>query len=164
MKCSAHILIKLFLFLSFVGSAEAQLHDFDSLISHNKAFKETAKIIGDTLDIFNDYKILNITLESDFKNLIKRKYKDEYQEAVWKIMFNDTKSFAPVPFNHDTHKSAGIGCGDCHDSLFKKKTGSTDVGNVLNMKALRKGKYCGSCHDGKKAFSASKKCKQCHQK
>ena len=81
-----------------------------------------------------------------------------------KIVFKDTKSFAPVPFNHDTHKSAGIGCGDCHDSLFKKKTGSTDVGNVLNMKALRRGKYCGSCHDGKKAFSASKKCKQCHQK
>ena len=80
------------------------------------------------------------------------------------IMFKDTKSFAPVPFNHSTHKSAGAGCGDCHDSLFKKKSGSTDEGNALTMKALRKGKYCGSCHDGKQAFSASKNCKQCHQK
>ena len=81
-----------------------------------------------------------------------------------KIVFKDTKSFAPVPFDHDTHKSAGIGCGDCHDGLFKKKSGSTDEGNALTMKALRKGKYCGSCHNGKKAFSSSKNCKKCHQK
>lgn len=81
-----------------------------------------------------------------------------------KIVFKDTKRFAPVPFNHDTHKSAGVGCSDCHDALFEKKTGSTDADNALTMKALRKGKYCGSCHNGKKAFSASKNCKKCHQK
>ena len=81
-----------------------------------------------------------------------------------KIIFEDTKSFASVPFNHDTHKSAGVGCGACHDALFKKKAGSTDAGNALTMKSLRKGKYCGSCHNGKQAFSASKNCKQCHHK
>ncbi|MDH5459240.1 MAG: hypothetical protein OEY26_11055 [Nitrospinota bacterium] len=86
------------------------------------------------------------------------------EDAPGKIVFKDTKSFAPVPFNHDTHKKAGTGCSDCHDVLFKKKAGSTDEGNALTMKALRKGKYCGSCHDGKQAFSASKNCKQCHQK
>ncbi len=82
---------------------------------------------------------------------------------IGSIVFKDTKSFAPVTFNHDTHKSAGAGCGDCHNALFKKKAGSTDAGNALTMKALRKGKYCGSCHDGKQAFSASKNCKQCHK-
>jgi c(7)-type cytochrome triheme protein len=81
-----------------------------------------------------------------------------------KIVFKDTKSFAPAPFNHDTHKKAGTSCDDCHDTLFKKKAGSTDEGNALTMKALRKGKYCGSCHDGKQAFSASKNCKKCHYK
>jgi len=81
-----------------------------------------------------------------------------------KIVFKDTKSFAPAPFNHDTHKKAGTSCGDCHDTLFKKKAGSTDEGNALTMKALRKGKYCGSCHNGKQAFSASKNCKKCHYK
>jgi c(7)-type cytochrome triheme protein len=85
-------------------------------------------------------------------------------EEPGQIVFEDTKSFAPVPFNHDTHKSARTGCGDCHDALFKKKAGSTDADNALTMKALRKGKYCGSCHDGKQAFSASKNCKQCHHK
>ncbi len=80
------------------------------------------------------------------------------------IIFKDTKSFAPVVFSHQNHKAAGVACGDCHDTLFKKKQGSTDVNNTLTMKTLRKGKYCGSCHDGKQAFSASKNCKQCHRK
>ncbi len=87
-----------------------------------------------------------------------------HADGPGKIIFKDTKSFAPVVFNHDTHKSAGVGCGDCHDALFKKKQGSTDVDNALTMKALRNGKFCGSCHDGKQAFSASKNCKQCHHK
>lgn len=85
-------------------------------------------------------------------------------EAPGKILFKDTKSFAPAVFDHARHKGDGLGCGDCHDSLFQKKQGSTDVNNALTMKALRKGKYCGTCHDGQQAFSASKNCKQCHQK
>jgi c(7)-type cytochrome triheme protein len=80
------------------------------------------------------------------------------------IVFKDTKSFAPVPFNHDTHKKAGAGCGDCHDALFKKKAGSTDAGDALTMKSFRAGKFCAACHDGKQAFSAVKNCKKCHYK
>lgn len=68
----------------------AQIHDFDSLRSHNKAFEELADQIGDTLDLYNSSEILKVTLISDFKNLVKRKYKDEYQDAVFKTMFNDT--------------------------------------------------------------------------
>lgn len=44
----------------------------------------------DTMDIFNNDRVLNITIESDFKNLVKRKYKDEYQPAVFKFHLNDT--------------------------------------------------------------------------
>ncbi len=90
MKRSTTILLYLFVLMPFCESAKAQIYDFDSLINHNAAFKKIAKIIGDTTDIFNDNKILDITLESDFKNLVKRKYKDEYQEALLKIMFNDS--------------------------------------------------------------------------
>ena len=83
---------------------------------------------------------------------------------IGNIVFEDTKSFAPVVFSHKSHKSAGSGCADCHDVMFKKQKGNTDRNNALTMKTLRAGEYCGSCHDGKKAFSASKKCKQCHHK
>ena len=86
------------------------------------------------------------------------------EDAPGKIVFKDTKSFAPVVFNHQNHKKAGVGCGGCHDALFQKKEGSADANNALTMKALKKGKYCGACHDGKRAFSASKNCKKCHQK
>lgn len=81
-----------------------------------------------------------------------------------KIIFKNTKSFAPVVFDHAKHKEAGTACGDCHDSLFQKKAGSTDTDNALTMKALRQGKFCGTCHNGKQAFTARRNCKKCHQK
>ncbi len=78
-----------FLILSFIN-LEAQIHDFDSLYEHSKAFKKHSKSMLDTMDFFNNDKILNITIESDFKNLVKRKYKDEYQPAIIKYDLNDT--------------------------------------------------------------------------
>lgn len=86
------------------------------------------------------------------------------EDAPGKIVFKNTKSFAPVVFDHAKHKEKGLGCGDCHDALFQKKQGSADVNNALTMKALRKGKFCGACHDGSRAFSVRRSCKQCHQK
>lgn len=84
-------LITLFtIFILSNGYAQSIVHDFDSLIQNSKEFESVAKAVGDTTDIFNDNKILDLTLESDFKNLVKRKYKDEYQEAVLKMMYNDT--------------------------------------------------------------------------
>ena len=84
----------IFLFSLFLivhtNKLNAQIHDFDSLISHNKAFKEIAERIGDTLDLYNGSEILKVTLISDFKNLVKRKYKNEYQDAVFKIILFDT--------------------------------------------------------------------------
>ncbi len=80
------------------------------------------------------------------------------------IVFEDTKRLPPVLFSHDKHKEAGTKCTDCHDELFQKKKGSTDADKALTMKALKKGKYCGSCHDGEKAFTASRNCKKCHHK
>ncbi len=85
-------------------------------------------------------------------------------DAPGKILFKDTKSFAPVVFDHVQHKESGLECGDCHDGLFQKKQGSADAGNALTMKTLRKGQFCGACHDGSRAFSVRRSCKKCHQK
>ena len=75
--------------LSIIG-LRAQIHDFDSLVKHSAAFKATAVRMSDTLDLFGSHEILAVTFESDFKKLIKNKYKDEYQDAFIKIMINDT--------------------------------------------------------------------------
>ncbi len=85
-------------------------------------------------------------------------------DAPGDIIFKNTRSFAPVTFSHSAHKQAGLECKACHNELFKRKKGSTDVDNALNMKVLRKGKYCGACHNGKQAFSVRRGCKKCHKK
>lgn len=73
-----------------LGSIKAQTLDFDSLMLHDDAFNK--KMISDfkEMDIFDDDKIMRLSIASDFKNLIKRKYKGEYQPALLKYHVNDT--------------------------------------------------------------------------
>ncbi len=82
----------IFIAISFFYAAgtSAQIHDLDSLVENSKEFKKHIESIGDTLDFFNSNKILHFTFESNFKNLVKRKNKDEYQPAIFRIMLNDT--------------------------------------------------------------------------
>ena len=81
---------------------------------------------------------------------------------IGNMVFKDTKNFAPVVFSHANHKSAGLGCADCHDVMFKKQRGSNDRRNAITMKTLQAGEFCGSCHNGQQAFSVNKNCKKCH--
>jgi hypothetical protein len=74
----------------FLIKTHAQIQDFDSLVKHNDDFRIFAGIYSDTFDLFNDNQILKVTFESDFKSLVKNKFKDEYQDAVFSIMINDT--------------------------------------------------------------------------
>lgn len=66
-----------------------------------------------------------------------------------------------VVFSHDAHV-AGVGqkCRECHPNLY------TNPGQhkAVTMKAMQKGKSCGTCHNGKKAFSVKGDCAKCHKK
>ena len=66
-----------------------------------------------------------------------------------------------VPFSHEAHVvGAGQKCTACHDKLYtnaKQHKKST-------MKEMQKGKSCGSCHNGKVAFSVKGDCAKCHIK
>ena len=64
-----------------------------------------------------------------------------------------------VTFSADVHKAAGIGCMDCHKSLFKMAADALAMG--VPHKA---GDSCGTCHNGTKAFSVTSACKNCHVK
>lgn len=67
-----------------------------------------------------------------------------------------------VTFDGTKHAEKGYQCDACHVSgMFQTKKNA----DVMTMEAMKKGKLCGSCHDGKKAFSVTdpKKCNDCHK-
>ena len=71
-----------------------------------------------------------------------------------------TKNAGKVVFSHGDHlnkKGLTNNCRACHDAIFdlKKK-------KHYSMADMEKGKSCGTCHDGGKAFSL-KECVGCHQ-
>ena len=64
----------------------------------------------------------------------------------------------PVNFSHDFH--TGIyKCNDCHGASF----GKPGTHKRATMAEMEKGKSCGSCHDGKQAFSVTSNCARCHK-
>lgn len=66
-----------------------------------------------------------------------------------------------VVFSHDAHvNGVGLACTDCHDKLYL----SVKQHKKVSMKAMQKGKSCGSCHNGKTAFSVKGDCVKCHKK
>ena len=66
-----------------------------------------------------------------------------------------------VVFSHDAHVNGmSLACTDCHDKLYLGKSQH----KTATMKQMQKGKSCGACHDGKKAFSVKGDCAKCHKK
>ena len=66
-----------------------------------------------------------------------------------------TKSVGTVVFSHSVH---GTRCNACHPQLFKKKNNS----NHVTMELMERGRSCGACHNGRKAFSVKGDCVKCH--
>ena len=62
-----------------------------------------------------------------------------------------------IYFHHESH--AVFACNLCHPKPFAMKKGKTD----MNMTEMMKGKTCGTCHNGTKAFSV-RDCARCHKK
>jgi c(7)-type cytochrome triheme protein len=79
-----------------------------------------------------------------------------------------------VVFNRAKHTELGIKCMDCHGKIFMSipdaKEAFESNGHLTQFKMddMFAGKYCGACHNGTKAFAASKdkpeNCEKCHQK
>ena len=67
-----------------------------------------------------------------------------------------------VTFNGSTHAEKDLKCKDCHPAIFPMKKAT----EPLKMADMNAGKFCGVCHNGKKAFSTSTTadCEKCHKK
>ena len=71
-----------------------------------------------------------------------------------------TKTVGVVNFSHYDHLDAvGRDCPTCHNAIFnidQKKNQS------FSMAEMEKGKSCGACHNGQRAFSVGGDCGSCH--
>ena len=71
------------------------------------------------------------------------------------------KQAGKAVFSHDFHVGeAGLSCTECHDRLYVTHKKDKRV----TMAEMNKGKSCGACHNGKKAFSVKGECNRCHKK
>jgi c(7)-type cytochrome triheme protein len=73
---------------------------------------------------------------------------------VKEITYN-VKSTGPVLFSHNKHLKT-MQCQACHNKLY-----ATGSNKTVSMAEMEKGKSCGACHNGAKAFSIAK-CDACH--
>jgi c(7)-type cytochrome triheme protein len=72
------------------------------------------------------------------------------------------KPVRAVIFEHALHLDKDLSCDDCHPQLFAKKNGEAEKTGNFTMESLDQGKYCGACHDGRRAFSVNTRCTWCH--
>ncbi len=64
----------------------------------------------------------------------------------------------PVTFSHWQHRMKYT-CRVCHSELeFNMKVNTTEI----TESAIRKGKFCGACHNGRIAFRSVDNCDKCH--
>jgi c(7)-type cytochrome triheme protein len=73
------------------------------------------------------------------------------------VTFADGKE-GKVIFDGTKHAAAKLACKDCHPAPFAMKKAAK-----ITMADHVPGKFCGKCHDGKKAFD-QKDCAKCHKK
>jgi c(7)-type cytochrome triheme protein len=67
-------------------------------------------------------------------------------------------SIGEAYFDHEIHLGM-FKCANCHTKVFKYKKGSS----AATMGQMEQGKSCGTCHNGKDAFSVKDDCGKCHK-
>jgi c(7)-type cytochrome triheme protein len=76
------------------------------------------------------------------------------------ITFKVNKETGDVIFSHDHHAGkTGLKCKECHELLQISK-----MSNNATMNSIITGKYCGACHNAKRAFGIKENCVHCHRK
>lgn len=73
------------------------------------------------------------------------------REITYKV-----KATGPTGFSHTSHLATSGDCGVCHPALF-----AAGPNKRSSMKDMEKGKSCGACHNGRKAFGLAA-CVRCH--
>ena len=107
---------------------------------------------------------------------LKAKAREEKADALEKmvaagrypedIAMTEPDTSTVAVFSHKKHtERERLKCIECHPNVFIMKVGKNVVKKgQLTMAEMKKGKYCGNCHNGHKAFSVTDitSCKRCH--
>jgi c(7)-type cytochrome triheme protein len=82
-----------------------------------------------------------------------RCHKGKPRDITYKV-----KGFGEATFSHSVHiAKTGGACRSCHGKII------TGKGKSVTMDEMEKGKTCGACHNGKKAFTVTANCERCHK-
>lgn len=93
--------------------------------------------------------------------------------VVWAVL-GGGDFVIPVPgakgvlYSHEFHVGkAKIGCSDCHKKTMDREAlyyPNRANRKIATMDDMRKGKSCGACHNGTRAFSVARNqdCGRCH--
>ena len=79
--------------------------------------------------------------------------------------YEETRPLDPVLFSHKFYVTEKkLQCPECHTKVFQMKKQAASA--QMTMKTLNTEEFCGTCHNGKKAFSTkeAKDCVKCHVK
>jgi c(7)-type cytochrome triheme protein len=63
-------------------------------------------------------------------------------------------------FRHNANNMKKLDCTECHDKLYT----TVKQHNKCKMEQVIAGESCGTCHNGKRAFSVTGNCNKCHKK
>jgi len=112
-----------------------------------------AWILGAVLGI-----VLGVTLLTGVPGLGQVKVPPDF------VMDKGEASPGPVTFSHEKHRAKVAKCTTCHLKAFKMKRGQS---GAITLAALQEGKFCASCHDGKKTIAGVvafpiDDCDKCH--
>jgi c(7)-type cytochrome triheme protein len=82
----------------------------------------------------------------------------EYGDVTFERKAKGLDDVPPAVFPHWIHRMQ-YKCTACHEELFKMKAGADEV----TMDMIQSGKSCGTCHNGKAAFTSNfDTCPRCH--
>ncbi|MGQ9647043.1 MAG: cytochrome c3 family protein [Thermodesulfobacteriota bacterium] len=71
-----------------------------------------------------------------------------------------TKKAKGVVFSHDFHVAElGLTCQRCHPNPYITR----EKDKRVTMAEMNQGKSCGTCHNGKEAFTSRGNCSKCHK-
>ena len=82
------------------------------------------------------------------------------------ITLSDVEGKSIAVFSHKKHTTREkLRCIECHPKVFAMKVDDRLIRTgQLTMEEMKKGKFCGNCHNGRKAFDVADvaTCRRCH--